>query len=89
MLALRKAIVEFPGEAGFFNLLAIAVMGDNRDRSAAKDLLHKAIQLDPANPVYKANLRRLEGPKKKAASKPPRRKAFFGRLRSFLGMSAG
>ncbi len=65
--ALEKAIVKFPREAGFYNLLAIAIMASTKSTSRAVAYLQRACEIDPFNAAYAANLRRLEGPRPSAA----------------------
>lgn len=57
---LEAALREFPGEAGFHNLLSMAVLQASGDTNRAHALLNRAVKLDPLNKTYAANLRRLD-----------------------------
>jgi hypothetical protein len=56
---LTKATLEFPGEAGFWNLLAVWAVTHAHDKRAARDYLGRAVQLDPDNEAYRTNLAKL------------------------------
>jgi len=56
---LERAIEEFPGEAGFLNLLAVTIVKHNGDKQDARRYLERAIALDPNNDVYSQNISRL------------------------------
>ena len=56
---LELAIARSDDPAPLFNRLAIAVVKERRDLSAAEDLLQKALALDPDNEVYRQNLMKV------------------------------
>ena len=57
---LAQATARFPGEAGFYNLMAVVAIADGNDLRAAKDHLSRAVQLDPDSETYRKNLADLE-----------------------------
>ena len=54
--ALKQAISRSPKPAPLYNRLAVVLLNRQRDAQAAQELLHRAIELDPENPVYRQNL---------------------------------
>lgn len=53
---LESAIASSPNPAPLFNRLAIVLLNRHKDARRAQALLHKAIELEPENPVYRQNL---------------------------------
>lgn len=56
---LELAIARSDDPAPLYNRLAIAVVKERRDLSAAEELLQKALALDPDNEVYRQNLMKV------------------------------
>jgi len=53
---LEHAVSRAADPAPLYNRLAIVVLKEHRDCARAEKLLHKALELDPENEVYKQNL---------------------------------
>jgi Type II secretion system (T2SS), protein E, N-terminal domain len=53
---LTGAIAKAPNPAPLYNRLAVVLLNRHRDAQQAERLLHKAIELEPENPVYRQNL---------------------------------
>jgi hypothetical protein len=56
---LRSAIASAPRPAPLYNRLALILLSKKRDTTQAEELLEKARELDPDNPVYAQNLRKV------------------------------
>jgi type IV pilus assembly protein PilB len=53
---LRTAISRSPNPATLYNRLALVILNQRKDARQAEELIQKAIELEPENPVFKANL---------------------------------
>ena len=53
---LRTAISRAPKPAALYNRLALVILNQRKDSRQAEELIQKAIELEPENPVFKANL---------------------------------
>lgn len=53
---LKEGIARAPNPAPLYNRLAVLILNRQRDAKQAEELLHKAIALEPENPVYRQNL---------------------------------
>ena len=58
---LRTAISRAPNPAALYNRLALVILNQRKDARQAEELIHKAIELEPENPVFKANLVKVLG----------------------------
>lgn len=55
---LRSAIAKSPRPAPLYNRLALVLLSQKRDAVQARELLDKALELDPENPAYAENRKR-------------------------------
>ena len=58
---LRTAISRAPNPAPLYNRLALVILNQRKDARQAEELIQKAIELEPENPVFKANLVKVLG----------------------------
>jgi hypothetical protein len=58
---LRIAVSRAPNPAPLYNRLALVILNQRQDARQAEQLIHKALELDPENPVYRANLVKVLG----------------------------
>jgi hypothetical protein len=82
---LECGLAEFPKEAGFYNLLAVAVMGSEKNTKRAIDLFRRACEIDPDNLTYLDNLERLGGSVKKKPNSKPKPRGLWRRMASIFG----
>ena len=58
---LRTAIARTPNAAALYNRLALVILNQRKDARQAEELIQKAIELEPHNPVFRANLVKVLG----------------------------
>lgn len=58
---LRTAIARAPNPAPLYNRLALVILNQRKDARQAEELIQKAIELEPENAVFKANLVKVLG----------------------------
>jgi hypothetical protein len=68
---LKKGLAQVTAPAPLYNKLALILVDQRKDFTQAAELLERAVELEPQNPVFQQNLRLVVG---LAASAPPSRK---------------
>jgi Flp pilus assembly protein TadD len=58
---LKRAITQVKEPAALCNKLALILVNQRKDYRQAEELLNKAIELEPENPVYQQNLFKIIG----------------------------
>jgi Flp pilus assembly protein TadD len=70
---LEKCIATTAKPAALYNRLALALIKERRDFRRAEEMIDKAMELDPDNPVYRENSLKIVAMRASASSRKKKR----------------